>query len=333
MDRGRMWRVLLTAMLVAAGCETGRPPPGAGLADTAAALDAELGRVREAAVELAAAAAECFADPARYAVPRFPEREYRTFEGTLTYYQGGPGESAALLSQPTPAGEAALGQMRLLEHLDGALRQVVAASPLVAMAWVATGGSAAVFFPPFDLVAYVPGGIEVPRDILPYRAAAPASNPRRVPVWVEPYVDMCGKGYMVTVSAPAYRGPEMVAVAAADVAVAGVVGRFLPGNAAELRLLLTASGFLAGATETAGRALGIEALGRFNYLDQVQRDAPAPERFNLAQHPTAEVRELATRVLGGQSSFPLPVGERRYQVANAAVPVAGWHLVELRELP
>ncbi|HSH69887.1 MAG TPA: hypothetical protein VK997_08210 [Deferrisomatales bacterium] len=333
MDRGRVLGVLLTAMLVAAGCETGQPPPGRGLADTAAALDAELGRVREATVTLAVASAERFADPSGYATPRFPDRRYRTFEGALTYYQGGPEESAVLLSQPTPAGEAALGQMRLLEHLDGALRQVVATSPLVAMAWVATGDSAVVFFPPFDLVAYVPTGVDVPRDILPYQVAAPASNPGRGPVWVEPYVDMCGKGYMVTVSAPVYRGPEMVAVAAADVAVAGVVGRFLPGNAEELRLLLTASGFLAGATEPAGRALGIEALGRFSYLDQVQRDAPAPARFNLVQHTTAEVRELATRVLAGESSFPLPVGERRYRVATAAVPVAGWHLVELREVP
>ena len=35
-----------------------------------------------------------------------------------------------------------------------------------------------------------------------YRAAAPAANPGRVPVWVEPYVDITGKGYMVTVSVP-----------------------------------------------------------------------------------------------------------------------------------
>ena len=235
--------MLLAALLLVAGCEAGPQPAGTGLADTAAALDAELGQVRGAVVELAAAAAERFADPARYAEPRFPERRYRTFEGSLTYYQGGPEESAALVSQPTPAGDAVLGQLRLLEHLDGVLRQVVATSPLVAMAWVATGDSAAVFFPPFDLVAYIPTGVDVPRDILPYQAAAPASNPGRVPVWVEPYVDMTGKGYMVTVSAPVVRGTEMVAVAAADVALTGVARRFLAEVGGELRLLLTASGF------------------------------------------------------------------------------------------
>ena len=333
MVRCRAFGVLLAALFLAAGCETRPPPAGTGLADTAEALDAELGRVRGATVALAAAAAERFADPSRYSEPRFPDRRYRTFEGALTYYQGGAEESAALLCQPTPADAAALGQLRLLEHLDGALRQVVATSPLVAMAWAATGGGAAVFHPAFDLVASVPPGLDVAADILPYRAAAPAANPGRVPVWVEPYVDITGKDYMVTVSVPVYLGAGMLAVVGADVAVAGVARRFLVGDGGELRLLLTASGFLAGATEPLAQALGIEALGRVYYLDQVQRDAPAPEGFNLIQHPTAEVRELATRVLAGEASFHLPVGERRYQVTTAAVPVAGWHLVGLRELP
>ena len=97
--------------------------------------------------------------------------------------------------------------------------------------------------------------------------------------------------------------------------------------------LLTASGFLAGATKPAGRALGIEALGRFYYLHQMQRDAPALEGFNLLQNPAAAVRRLATRVLAGEASFPLAVDNRRYWVSTAAVPVAGWHLVELQELP
>ncbi len=61
--------------------------------------------------------------------------------------------------------------------------------------------------------------------------------------------------------------------------------------------------------------------------------AAAAERFNLGQHPNAAVRELTARVLAGEASFPLSTADHHFRIVTASVPVAGWHQVELRELP
>jgi hypothetical protein len=290
-------------------------------------LGADLAAVRRESSAVAAEVQRIFSSGAP-AAPLYPERKYSFYAGKLWYGGGEEGRGIVLATGFTPVDPPLIARARRLEHLEVPLKRLTEACPLVAMGWVALPESAAVFYPPFDVVAHVPPGLCVFKEILPYRAAAPTENPAGRPVWTEPYVDVTGKGYMITVGVPVRAGGVFLGVAGADVALEPVSER-VSALADRVVLLLSRSGYVVAATPAAEAVTGLKALGDLYYLSQVQTDVPAPDTYLLARQAQAaeSARRFADAVAGREPEVTL--GGARYRVHAAAVPEVGWQVVEL----
>lgn len=317
----------LAAALVFAGCS--RPDEGAlELKARAREINSRLVPARNAALAIRDAAQNVFEHQARYDAPFKPGREYATYDGSLVYAKEADGKSSIIGTGATPVVGPTLAKMKRLEHLIPALMKETGAHSDVAMAWFATPESLGVFYPPYDMVALVPPRLDVTREILPYLRAV-EGNPSNSPVWLEPYIDMTGKGYMVTVSVPLVSSDGAVlGVAGADVALEPLI-KDVAGPSFNNRLLVSADSYVLAAGERAAKALGVESLGRVYYLRIIERDVPAPEKFRLDRSGDEKLAALGRRLKTFTGESTLPWGDKVLNLKAEKVPETGWLLVEV----
>lgn len=317
--------VFLLLVPALAACRSERRAPT--IEEEAARIDAGLTAIVGSLERLRAEAARVATDPALLGVPLEPGRIYAFLDNTLYYQWRKDGKSSILSTGRFPADEAQIARLRRLEHLEPVLAREAASHPWISMDWFATPESLGVFYPPWDMAAFVPPRLDVTIDILPYRRAV-EGNPGRAPVWVEPYVDITGKGYMVTVSAPVGASGVLLGVVGHDVALEPLA-RLFRGEGYENRLLLTRELYVVAGGEEALRPLGLRALGEYYYLRRRDRDIEAPGRFRLTAHENERIRAAAARIAGGEREIEIPLDGRRMLLRAAPIAGAGWFLAEV----
>lgn len=327
---GKMHRLLFLAclLILSIGC-AGKKDDNSTLTADAAKVNARLAAAREAVGRVASSAAEVMADPARFSTPLYPERKFAAYEGVMVYAKEPDGKSTILGTGAVPVVGKAMGRLRSLEHLEPELQREVKQNADISMAWFGTGESLAVFYPPFDMVALVPPGMDITKDILPYRRAA-EGNPSGGPVWTEPYIDITGKGYMFTVSRPvlsASKPESVIGVAGIDVALEPLVRDDI-GPSFTDRMLVSSESYVLAVGERLGKALGVESLGRIYYLRQVEKDVPAPEKFRLDRHADMRVVSLGRSLQTLVGGVSLPWGDKVLHLKAEKIPETGWYLVE-----
>jgi hypothetical protein len=325
----RLPAIIFVSALTLCGCAPTQPQSVTSLSQEASRLNEGFVSVRVSAERLRDSLADVLANPEKFDMPQFPKRVYATYEQSLVYAKEPDGKSTIIATGHVPVDGEVRARLRRLEHLEPLLEKEVKAQSLISMAWAATDESLGVFYPGYDMVALVPPRLDVENDILPYRVAT-EGNPSFGPVWTEPYVDITGKGYMVTVSvpvAPGRPGGKVEAVAGNDVALEPLV-RELAGPGFADRMLLSKDLYVIFAGERLRQALGVESLGQVYYLRQVQKDVPAPEKFRLDRALDPRLRDLGKRLSGLEGEAFLPWGDGTLSLKAARVPETGWLLVE-----
>lgn len=321
---------MLFGVLLLTACEGSRTDaPTDALNAQAGRIEARFEEIRNSVLRVRDGCAELFLNPSSFPSPLFPQRTYATYDKCLVYDRNPTGKSSVVATGHTPVDAEVMARFRRLEHLEPLLKREVAGIPWISMSWAATNESLGVFHPPFDMVALVPPRLNIPEDILPYKYAI-SGNPSLGPVWSEPYVDITGKGYMVTVSVPVVRHAgltETLAVAGNDVALKPVAEELLAGDFGN-RMLLSRERYVVAAGAAIARELGVEALGQVFYLRRVEKDVPAAENYRLDRHPDPRVRDLAARLPAPGSVAAFPWGGRTLTLATSEVPECGWLLVE-----
>ena len=115
----------------------------------------------------------------------------------------------------SPATRRAVGAAQSLEPLFGAL---LAQNPDVVAIYYVHPSGAVRYAPVVELQAILPPEYNPNRRRL-YTQAAPANNPSGSTVWVGPYLDEAGQGWLVTASTPAFVHGKFRGVIAADVSL------------------------------------------------------------------------------------------------------------------
>lgn len=297
--------------------------------DKAARLDERFRQVRLALGRARAAAETLLSSPEKYPIPLYPERVYAFYENTLYYATGSQNKGAIVATGRKPVDEALKRKVRLLENMEPVLQQQTASTPWIAMAWYGDAENIAVFDPPFDLLAFVPPRIDIPKDILPYRLAAETFPPGKS-VWLDPYIDITGKGYMVTVSEPVQVGGKLAGVVGNDISVSSIAKDFASPEYAD-SLLVSQRNYVVAAGKEAANLLNLSALGDFYYLKQVEKDTPAPETFLLENQRETGLAQLASGLTGGAADIGFSARGKSFLAHVTPLPETGWHLIDVRE--
>ncbi|WP_029895872.1 hypothetical protein [Desulfohalovibrio reitneri] len=224
--------------------------------------------------------------------------------------------------------------MAALERVCGrSIKEAVTRHLFIDQAYVLTTSSVAVYYPPTEAAALLPLRMDFNTAIRPVYMAGPQTNPVRGTIWLPPYVDATGKGYVTSVCTPVYSGERYVASAGCDLRTRPLGESLLDPSRAAL-LLLDERRTVVHATPPARRRYGISCLDDVYYLDTVREDVLAPSEYQLDRQSSPTAAALA-RVL--------PDDDRRFSFSLLGAPCPaevrtlenGWRLVGLLppELP
>jgi len=247
--------------------------------------------------------------------------------GALTTYRD-DGGAAVFYSAATPKGPAQFEKLERLAAVDGLLRNVTLANPLIVQAYINTHDSMNRIWPWIDTAAVFDPHMRIP-DFNFYYEADAERNPSRAVVWTDAYVDPAGQGWLVSAIAPAYRGEFLEAVVGADVTidrvVANVLDKEIPWQG--FVLLIGKSGTLLALPSQGERLFALKELTAHDYVDVIRADTFKPEEFNVYRRGDfAQIGKLLRTQPSGSARLG---GDEPHLVAWQTIPSVGWKLMSL----
>lgn len=253
---------------------------------------------------------------------------YSFFDQTSYYKAEDDGLGGVWASGYVPVGQEVIDRIHRLQAAMPLLRGLVEELPGVVQAYYLSDDHFACFYPYLNAVAYFDPLTDFSATYKPYSNVMPENDPQRRPVWIRPYVDATGKGYVTSVSTPVYVQDHFRGAVGADVRLLDYLGAYLDP---ERRMILLSSRSLPLAmTDPCARLLGVTGLSDPHYFSGGMVDEHAGEDKLLANSPSRVARELVEGV-GELEDFALNTPTGRYRVLWVHVPEVDWYLAEIVE--
>ena len=158
-----------------------------------------------------------------------------------------------------------------------------------------------------------------------YYLADPEHDPGRQPVWTELYWDPAGLGWMVTCSAPVYRGEEFVGTVSIDVTLKKLVENVLNVKIEDtgFAFLMSSNGQAIAFPDRAAGFLGFNGslVGDFGDDEQLS--------FDLTQTNDEKFQAIIEHMRAGETGtvhYISPQTSKEYYIAFAPISPTGWSM-------
>ncbi|KKJ98002.1 histidine kinase [Stutzerimonas stutzeri] len=245
----------------------------------------------------------------------------------VRYSPSDDGGAAVFYSNATAPERHDLQKIARLRQLEPLMKEIEARNPLVASLYFNSWDSFNHIYPWFFTLDQYPADIDIPKYNFYYLADA-KHNPSRGVVWTDVYLDPAGHGWMMSATAPVYRGDFLEGVVGIDITVSGILEQIgqvqVPWGG--YAMLVSDDLSIMALPEPGEADFGLAELTEHSYLDAIRREVFKPEDFQLDRRP--ETAELAAAISGASSGVQqVMLGGRPQLVAWTTVAQTGWHLL------
>lgn len=215
------------------------------------------------------------------------------------------------------------------ESIDSALMELVKSGGLVVQAYYNDRHSYNRIYPPFDVLAQYPPGMQIPSYNFFYLADQ-EHNPGRGSTWIQvPYVDPAGRGWMVSCLAPVYRNDRLEGVCGLDITVEALVNGLDLEAGNDLCIVVSGDGTVVATGEKMARVLRLPGLKRHRYVDTVRSDTLRTDDYNLRKSSSSAIREMIDDVTTkGREETSLELDGQKWRVRSASLSGLDWHVIE-----
>ncbi|HCG40583.1 MAG: histidine kinase [Pseudomonas sp. K35] len=245
----------------------------------------------------------------------------------VRYSPSDDGGAAVFYSNATAPERHDLQKIARLRQLEPLMKEIEARNPLVASLYFNSWDSFNHIYPWFFTLDQYPADMDIPKYNFYYLADA-KHNPSRGVVWTDVYLDPAGHGWMMSATAPVYRGDFLEGVVGIDITVSGILDQIgqvqVPWGG--YAMLVSDDLSIMALPEPGEADFGLAELTEHSYLDAIRREVFKPEDFQLDRRP--ETAELAAAISGASSGVQqVMLGGRPQLVAWTTVAQTGWHLL------
>ena len=253
---------------------------------------------------------------------------YTTFDNAVYYNKKDDGGCSVYATGAVLITEKEKIKIQKLEQLEPLLKETKRASKYASLCYLTTFDSIALLYPFTDMVPFVEPKLDLTKAWVTYWQADLAHNPAKKSVWVEPFIDAAGFGYITSVITPVYNKDFLEATLGIDIPIKNIADESF--NDPRRKLFLVTDGMLLVAiNKPCGQILKLKGLEKFDYLDKASFNLPVSSEYRLLQNESLPIRELAQR-LQTQANFSCSLDGKNYQVCRAEIPEVKWYLVELK---
>jgi len=245
----------------------------------------------------------------------------------VRYSPSDDGGAAVFYSNATAPERHDLQKIARLRQLEPLMKEIEARNPLVASLYFNSWDSFNHIYPWFFTLDQYPADMDIPKYNFYYLADAKHNSSRGV-VWTDVYLDPAGHGWMMSATAPVYRGDFLEGVVGIDITVSGILEQIgqvqVPWGG--YAMLVSDDLSIMALPEPGEADFGLAELTEHSYLDAIRREVFKPEDFQLDRRP--ETAELAAAISGASSGVQqVMLGGRPQLVAWTTVAQTGWHLL------
>jgi len=287
--------------------------------DFARQINLQLDRIESDARVVSIQALEILANKRLFQVAWVDGRYERAANG-IFWTPRDYGGSNLLVSNRTPITPEIREIISITERLDPLLKVVCEGNPNASYVFFAGVENLVRGYPWFDAMAAIEGGT-LPPDLNfeeepLFYLAGPGAGGNREAVWSEAYLDVAGRGWMVTCVVPVYQGDRFLGVVGIDVSLnriqEHVLDVELTGDG--YAFLLTGSGNVLASPPEAAEGLGWEV-------------GTTPDRFNLLASSNADLAAISREMVEGEIGISqAKIGGKEVLVSYAPVETARWSL-------
>ena len=301
------------------------------LCDTAEKINAVFVKARKEIGNLKQISEEIYNNPGHY-MGLHDDSRYTFFNNTVYYTPRDDGCCEIWASGLVPVGPRLKAKIKMLEHLCTNLKRVLKSSQAFDDVYLTTYDGIIVNTPYTDVNTYLKPGLDFAKDWVTYWAADKKRNPEGRILWVEPYIDAMGRGYMTSVIAPVYsKGKRLEGTLGIDITVDAVNQCFITPAQRPL-MIITNTSIPVACSRMFNQCFNIKGLENYNYLERAAENKYMPGSLSLALSRSPLKRGIAAWLKGNETSLKLNISGKEYLLKRASIAEVNWFLVSLEEL-
>lgn len=207
-------------------------------------------------------------------------------------------------------------------HLDWIAPSFLEAHPEAVSIYYISSSGYSIYYPNIGLAYNVPPDYDSTQQRF-FTIADSKNNPGKFPRITRPYEDPAGKGLMVTISIPVYRGADFQGVVGTDIQLSKVTEA-----TSKIRISETGIAFL---TDRNGLIIAMDSNG-YQYFELTPEIVPIDEspKQTIFDSPLRRMKDLAQQILTTQSKVSkVMVGDVDTYVSVHDLKITGYKLVIL----
>ena len=237
--------------------------------------------------------------------------------------------SSVIILNSTPDREKALEEVAITNFLDAKFREFLKLNPLISQVYSNSALQVSRVYPAYDHANIVDPNLDV-TEFNFYYAANEVNNPSKGIVWIkDSYVDPAGRGWILSVVHPIYRGDKLFAVLGADFTVDDVIHNYFESYPGEFLLVNSKGDIIAGKTG-AIEMLSMPPLKNHVYRETVKSEFFRISDFNLFNSKSREVRSMAQEfLLHKKSEFIFEEEKNLNKAICRALEGIDWNLIQI----
>lgn len=260
----------------------------------------------------------------------FDNSRYKYTKTHVYYTPVDDGKCEVWASGHIPIGASEKKRIKIYEHLCPELQGIYNRSDFVDNIYFTTYDSIVMAYPYADMHAYLKPGLDLTTVWVTYWAAGEKENPERNTLWVNPYIDAIGRGYMTSIITPIYQNDFLEGTLGIDITVDLISDKFISLSKKNL-MIVTGRTIPVAINKNSSRILRIKGLEKYNYLKKEPENRSISTSLMMTKNSSNDIRSIAQWVLSPEKKTTLNVFGKNYIFLKEELPEVGWFLVELIE--
>ena len=260
----------------------------------------------------------------------FENSRYKYTKDHIYYTPVDDGHCEIWASGHIPIGASEKKRIKIYEHLCPELKNIYNRSNFVDNIYLTTYDSIIISYPYADMHAYLESGLDLTKIWVTYWAAAEKKNPERKTLWVNPYIDAIGRGYMTSIITPFYKNDFLEGTLGIDITVDLISDKFISLSKKNL-MIVTGRTIPVAINKNSSKILRITGLEKYNYLKKEAENRSISTSLMMKKSSSKDIRSIAQWILGSEKKTTLKIFGKNYILLKEDLPEIGWFLIELIE--
>lgn len=272
-----------------------------------------------------------FKDPETYKSGRYDDAVYTYHDDVIYHNPKDQGHGKFLYSGYYPVGEKEKEKVKTLEHAIPLLKWLAddsSYSDYITQTYLITFDTLIVFYPYGDLLAFIPPKRNI-QDRGGWKLINEENNPKKTFKWTTPYIDTTGKGFIVDIMSPVYRGDKMEAYIGIDITISTLKEKFLNITEEKILLIDKQTAQIMAISPAAVEALGVDNIKAFLYLEMIENIEKVtqvmPDNLVLTKTESPHMKALWDNI--ENEEFTILIGGAKHKVYKRLIESPQWYIV------